>query len=188
MSGGWTIEVHMEIADATIMDSSNSGGRLEDTLHRAAETVLRDQGVQGAELSIILCSDERVQELNAEYRGVDRVTDVLSFAAREGQIEYLELPDEMAREMATELGDLFIAVPYARRQAETFGHSLDTEMTLLVVHGTLHLLGYDHYDTASTQIMWQIQERILASLLDVDLSRRMAAEAESSIENDTDLT
>jgi rRNA maturation RNase YbeY len=85
-------------------------------------------------LSVALVDDPAMQELNAQWRGKDRPTDVLAFAQREGE----------AQHDSTLLGDVVISIPTAARQAEKRGHSLDREITELMVHGILHLLGYDH--------------------------------------------
>lgn len=87
------------------------------------------------------------------------------------------MPPDLAAELEETLGDLIIAYPYAARQAARYGHSLAAELQLLVVHGCLHLLGYDH-DTPERQAeMWRVQGEILASLVDEDLTRRMEVEA-----------
>src|SRR5512141_671466 len=87
-----------------------------------------------ADLSIILADDARLHELNLNYLGVDAPTDVLSFPASETD------PETGARY----LGDILISVPRAQEQADAAGHDLAGEVQLLVVHGVLHLLGYDH--------------------------------------------
>lgn len=87
------------------------------------------------ELSVLLCADTTIHRLNAAHRGIDRPTDVLSFAMQEGEGI---LADD------TVLGDLVISVDTARRQALEHGHSLAQELRVLLVHGLLHLLGYDH--------------------------------------------
>lgn len=102
-------------------------------------------------LSVVLTSDEAVRALNQEYRGIDRPTDVLSFSAEAGG-----LPDD-----AGYLGDLVIAAPYLARQAAAEGHAFADELLLAVIHGTLHLLGYDHDTPANQEIMWAIQAEAL---------------------------
>ncbi len=93
-----------------------------------------------AELSIRVTTDDEIQRLNREYRGVDRPTDILSFSPETGDNIQAAAPPDMVRL----LGDVVLSLPTARRQAEELGHSLDMEMAWLTIHGTLQLLGYAH--------------------------------------------
>jgi len=102
-------------------------------LERSARAILADVGEVSAELSILFVGDQRMRGLNRRYRGMDRTTDVLAFAMREA-------PESSAGL----LGDVVIAVPTAARQAKEGQRSLDEELTVLLVHGILHLCGYDH--------------------------------------------
>jgi len=86
-------------------------------------------------LSVLFVGDRAMRTLNRRYRGKDKTTDVLSFSLREGAFSHVQ-PDV--------LGDIVIAVPTAARQAAEAGHSLGREIEFLLVHGLLHLLGYDH--------------------------------------------
>lgn len=113
----------------------------------------RENALPESGLSVVLVGDEAVRALNREYRGIDRPTDVLSFPAEAG-----ESPDD-----AGYLGDLVIAAPYLARQAEAEGHTFGDELLLAVIHGTLHLLGYDHDSLASQETMWTIQAEALAA-------------------------
>ena len=103
------------------------------------------------EFNLIFVTDEEIKRLNQTYRKIDRVTDVLSFA----------LCDDLENEMKNSLGDIFIAVDQARRQASEYGHSLKREMAFLAVHGYLHLLGYDHQTKEEEEQMFAKQEAIL---------------------------
>jgi probable rRNA maturation factor len=126
----------------------------------AAQTVLQQHGIDPAsEITVVVADDETIRKLNAEYRGVDSVTDVLSFPAD-------PLPLELAGEIddAPYLGDIVIAYPYATAQAASLGHAAVDSLTLLVAHGTLHLLGYDHDTPERRAEMWAAQERALTSL------------------------
>ena len=102
-------------------------------LDRLARAILSDVGEASAELGIMFVGDQRMRGLNRKYRGKDRTTDVLAFAMREA-------PDSSAGL----LGDVVIAVPTAVRQAKQGQRSLDEELAVLLVHGILHLCGYDH--------------------------------------------
>ncbi len=107
-------------------------------------------------LSVVIASDDFVRGLNQQYRGVDAPTDVLSFPADTPLIDSDDEPPY--------LGDLIIAYPYASAQASREGHMLDDSLALLVVHGALHLLGYDHDTDANRAEMWAAQEAALKQL------------------------
>ena len=140
----------------------------------AVQATLRACGRAGNVLSILVVDDDEVQRYNRLYRQQDAPTDVLSFAINEGSPFSADVPDTLAAEMDAELGDLLLAFPYASRQARHFGHSLSAELQLLVVHGTLHLLGYDHDTDARQAEMWRKQNQILSTLTAEDLAPRLA--------------
>ena len=148
--------------------------RVEEAwLAAAARATLRACGRNAFSLSILVVEDDELWRYNRFYRQQDAPTDVLSFAVQEGSQLSAEMPDALAAELDAELGDLLLAFPYASRQAERYGHSLAAELQLLVVHGTLHLLGYDH-DTETRQAeMWRKQTEILDSLTTEDLTPRL---------------
>lgn len=104
-------------------------------LGRTAEAVLSAARAETAELSLVLVSDRRMRVLNRCYRKKDRPTDVLAFPLREGRF---------SRFRGSLLGDVVISMPTAKRQAAALGHSLRDEVARLLIHGVLHLLGYDH--------------------------------------------
>lgn len=108
---------------------------------------------QDAYVSVVFVSQKRIQELNKQYRSVDAVTDVLSFAQHEGGIEY---QDE------EQLGDIFICFDKAMEQAREYDSSLDAEVELLFIHGLLHLLGFDHMDEDDKVTMRAMEEKILS--------------------------
>ena len=105
-------------------------------------------------VGIHFTTDEEIQALNAQYRGFDKPTDVLSFEAHEFDPET----------GATYLGDLILSVPTLKRQAASAKHPVETEMLLLITHGILHLLGYDHATPEEKEEMWSIQSEILAQI------------------------
>ena len=124
-------------------------------VNAAAET-LDYEGFDGhAEVSVTLCGDDRIHELNRDYRGVDRVTDVLSFP----------LFDEEEDGGVTPLGDIVIDVDRAVLQAGEYGHSVEREIAFLTVHSMLHLLGYDHEEgKAQESEMFAKQEAVLSRM------------------------
>lgn len=122
--------------------------------------VLEDQ--PDGELTMVITDNDQVQALNRTYRGLDEPTDVLSFAAQETFAEAEDVPFVSAPEAARYLGDIIIAYPYAAANAAALGRAAADEIALLAVHGTLHLLGYDHGSPAEEEVMWAHQTRILS--------------------------
>ncbi len=112
------------------------------------------------EVTVVVTSDEAVAELNLQYRDTDGPTDVLSFPAQDPTPGFVSAP-----EMAGYHGDIIIALPYTERQAAALNRPLRDELRLLAVHGTLHLLGYDHGEPDEEARMWAKQDAILAHLL-----------------------
>lgn len=105
--------------------------------------------------SIIFVDKQEIQRINFEYRNIDKVTDVISFALND---------NDMLNDMATdELGDIFICLDRAIEQAKDYGHSIEREVGFLSVHGYLHLLGYDHQTKEDEDKMFKRQEEILAN-------------------------
>ena len=111
--------------------------------------------VNNAEFNVIIIDNERIHEMNREYRGVDRETDVITFA--------LEDHTDIEFEDLRLLGDVYISIEKARSQAIEYGHSLKRELSFLTIHGLLHLLGYDHMDEDSEKEMFKLQDAILDS-------------------------
>lgn len=164
---GYTIEIQVDDSVTAEVDG--------DAIMAAVAATLRQEQIDTAALTVVITADEAVQALNRDFRGIDAPTDVLSFAAREEDDDApaLALPAEVAAELASYLGDLVIALPYSARQAENFGNSVTAELQLLAVHGTLHLLGYDHQEQADEDAMWALQEQILAEFGHGALARRV---------------
>lgn len=131
-------------------------------LLRVVEATLEHTGARGGEVTLVVAGDDLLQQLNRDYRGIDAPTDVLSFAAQEdaeGETLFVSAP-----EAANYLGDVIISFPTAQRQAAAVGQSVADELSLLAVHGVLHLLGYDHASAEEEADMWARQAQILASL------------------------
>jgi probable rRNA maturation factor len=124
-------------------------------LERAARITLDlESAPADADMTIVLTDDSQLHELNLEYLGVDAPTDVLSFPASESDPE-TGLPY---------LGDILISIPRAAQQAQAAGHSVEAEVQLLVVHGTLHLLGHDHAEAEEKTRMWNAQAEVMSRL------------------------
>ena len=114
---------------------------------------LEKENIKNAIFSVIFCDDEYIQKLNQKHRGIDKVTDVISFAIEDNaKIVYNDI---------RVLGDIFISIPQMKRQAIEYSHSEKRELSFLAVHGLLHLLGYDHKTTEDEKIMNALQEVIL---------------------------
>lgn len=126
----------------------------EELLRRAVETALQDHGADAAEISVTLLDDVAIQALNREHLDHDWVTDVVSFALWE--------------EGEPVLGDVYIGVAQACRQAREADVSLAEELVRLAVHGTLHVLGHDHPEdpkARASSAMYQLQERLVQEVL-----------------------
>lgn len=172
------IEIWLDVDEAYASEVDN------ERLASVVTATLDRLGVTDAEVGIAVSSDEEIQAYNRDYRGVDAPTDVLSFPAQESADEsgddspydtpYVtsEVPDELRAELDRHLGDILIAFPYAQRQAAHFGNSAADELLLLAVHGTMHLLGYDHVTPQDEAEMWALQEEILAAWGVKGLSQR----------------
>lgn len=124
-------------------------------LEKYIKYVSKRENIEDAIFNIIFVSNDKIHELNRDYRGVDRVTDVISFALEDGE----DLKEPGIRV----LGDVYIAVDVAYEQALTYGHSRLREVCFLATHGILHLLGYDHMTEEDEKIMFDKQKEILDS-------------------------
>ncbi len=155
---GEKIVVQIEAAAADDVDAAD--------LARAVAATLEAEGRPEGEVTLVVADDDAVAELNRAYLGVDGPTDVLSFPTQGPPVETTGAGATfvVAPEMADYLGDIIIALPYTRRQAATLGRSLRDELRLLAVHGTLHLLGYDHAEPDQEAAMWARQDAILGRL------------------------
>ncbi|MBE3646422.1 rRNA maturation RNase YbeY [Paenibacillus polymyxa] len=138
-------------------------------LNTLLEEAGKAEGVMDGEVALTFVNDDQIHELNRDYRGIDRPTDVLSFAMKETLDEELEIIYEPTEEnplndVPDVLGDIIISVQTAQAQSEEYGHSIEREIGFLFVHGFLHLLGYDHQDDASEAEMMGKQEAVLAQV------------------------
>jgi probable rRNA maturation factor len=134
-------------------------------LQRVLEKALISEDVPNTiEISLVITGQERIQELNRDYRGLDKPTDVLSFAmteqkAGEEQEAFLGPPDGIMH-----LGEVIISYPQAAIQAAENGHSIQREMAVLIVHGVLHILGYDHEKEEMEPAMKAREKEVLAEI------------------------
>lgn len=150
----WNSELEEEIPDLWI-------NKLNSILQHAGE----QEGIEEGEVALTFVNNETIRELNKDYRGLDKVTDVLSFAITENDEDEpaIHFNEEDWEEVPTGvlLGDIIISVPRALEQSQDYGHSLEREIGFLFVHGFLHLIGYDHQSEEDEKIMIAKQERIL---------------------------
>jgi probable rRNA maturation factor len=156
LDGEGRVEVDLQIAPAY-------GGMVApERLRAVAQTVVQHEGWTGtrpAELTLVITDDDGIQTLNRDFLGNDAPTDVLAFGALDDDGPFVAAP-----EAGGYLGDVIISYPRAVAQAQEHGQSTGQELDLLVVHGILHLLGYDHADDQEKAVMWAKQDAILAGL------------------------
>ena len=129
-------------------------------VQQTAQVTLEHESVPSdVSLSIVVTGDDEIQSLNSQFRGADTPTDVLSFGQQPTTRPFVHAPDEKPY-----LGDVILSFPRAQAQAAEQGHSIKEEIKLLVVHGILHLLGYDHATSEEEASMWAKQDAILSTL------------------------
>lgn len=114
---------------------------------------IKEERLKNIYFNVIIVDNEYIHKINKEYRGIDKATDVISFA----------LEDEKKENFSKKrlLGDIYISIDKAIEQSVEYNHSLERELSFLAVHGLLHLLGYDHQDKEQEKIMFEKQELIL---------------------------
>lgn len=143
----------------------------EDYIHRVIEKAMDYEDCPyEAEINVLITDNEQIQQINAQNRGIDAPTDVLSFP----MVEYEKPADFDALEDMWEvfhpetgellLGDIVLSVDKIKSQAEEYGHSIERELSFLVAHSMLHLFGYDHMEEEERAIMEQKQREILQQL------------------------
>lgn len=150
-------------------DKRNLGyAGVDKLLRRAAKAALKAEGVdEDCAISIMLTDDEGIHEINAQQRGIDRPTDVLSFPMNElvpGQFDGEECEYDFETEMIM-LGDMVISLERCAAQAEEYGHSFEREVSYLCVHSVLHLLGYDHVDEAEMKAQMRAREDAIMEVI-----------------------
>lgn len=127
-----------------------------DYLNGVINHTLEEMDAKESIFTIIFVTPEEIHELNKQYRGVDRVTDVISFA--------LEDAHDVSLSDVRVLGDIYICIDRMKEQAIEYGHSETRELSFLTVHGLLHLLGYDHQTKEDEEVMFGLQRKILSDL------------------------
>lgn len=124
-----------------------------DYLKKVIKRTLKQEKVKNAYFSVIFVGEEEIQRINREYRKIDKITDVISFAFEDNEdIVYNDI---------RVLGDIYICIPRMIEQANNYGHSIKRELSFLTIHGLLHLLGYDHMKKEEEKVMFDLQEWIL---------------------------
>ncbi len=173
---GLRLQLNLEVTPAR--------GEVPRALLRALISAALDQENLDApaEVSLTITDDERIQAMNRQYRHVDAPTDVLSFPLLSdddlaGAGDFVTAPDGLIH-----LGDVVVSLPRAREQAAEYGHPLKREVGYLVVHGVLHLLGYDHDTEADQRRMRQREEEVLAA---ADLARHARSVPSSTVPETT---
>ena len=111
-------------------------------------------------VSVSFVDNRYIHKINKKYRGIDRPTDVISFAFIDSEGDYDKV---LSSSGLVVLGDIYISVEKAKEQAEEYGHSLHRELSFLFVHGLLHLLGYDHMNKEDEEEMFSLQDEILSA-------------------------
>ena len=160
-------EIDMEIN--VLFDEGSDAYLDTGWLEGIAGVALAAQGIgDDVEMGLVIASQQRVQELNRTYRGQDKPTDVLAFAllpetGAEPDLSFTTPPDGVRH-----LGEVIISCPQAVRQAEERQHSLKREVAILVIHGVLHLLGYDHIESDEATLMSGRETEILR-IVEADL-------------------
>lgn len=145
------IDLHIDYLDET-----NSVQQEElDMIEKLFHSIVKMENLSGEmEVSVTFVDNEKIRELNRQYRNIDKPTDVLSFPLED---ETFESDEPMPRFF----GDIVISIPKAKQQALDYNHSFQRELAFLAVHGFLHLLGYDHQTEEEEKIMFQKQKEIL---------------------------
>ena len=119
-------------------------------------SAIKKEKLENVTFNLIIVDNEYIHDINKTYRGIDRETDVITFALEDE--DSIIVPDNVGRN----LGDIYISIDKARLQAEEYGHGLVRELSFLAVHGFYHLLGYDHMNEEEEKVMFGKQEEVLS--------------------------
>ena len=126
-----------------------------ETVEKVLLSAIKKEQLEDVTFNLIIVDNEYIHEIYKTYRGIDRETDVITFALEDE--DSIVVPDEVVRN----LGDIYISIDKARMQAEEYGHGLLRELSFLAVHGFYHLLGYDHMTEEDEKVMFKKQEEVL---------------------------
>ena len=126
-----------------------------EVVEKVLVSAINKEKLEDVTFNLIIVDNEYIHELNKNYRGIDRETDVITFALEDE--DSIVLPEEVERN----LGDIYISIDKAVSQAEEYGHGLLRELSFLAVHGFYHLLGYDHMNPDDEKVMFTKQEEVL---------------------------
>ena len=141
--------------EITVLNRTNENLDLYSNLFKkiscSAEKLLKLD--EDYEISVTFVRSRTIHTINRDYRGLDRPTDVISFAIQDDLEDF--------EEENKDLGDIFINIDYARKQAKEYGHSYEREICFLFTHGLLHCLGYDHMEEKDAEVMFKLQDEIL---------------------------
>jgi probable rRNA maturation factor len=156
----------MELSILNQQDKVSVPAAIEEMMGEIAKVTWEAMDRRGRpEVSIVLCDNARIKELNRDYRGIDESTDVLSFPQEElGEGEDVILQRSPELDELVVLGDVVISLEKAVEQAQSYGHSFEREVGFLLVHGLLHLLGMDHGTEEEQRHMREKEEQILTKL------------------------
>lgn len=147
------------------------GLRLKSLVRKAIKAALECEGfTTPAVVSVTFTDNEGIREINSQFRGIDRPTDVLSFPMYD--FSGGELPE---RGMDCELGDIVLSLERAHEQADEFGHSFERECAFLTVHSTLHLLGYDHVNSEEEDEEMRARQRVIMKKLKLEVAKENEA-------------
>jgi len=125
-----------------------------DKVKEVLEYAMKKEKLENTSFNIIIVDNNYIHELNKNYRGIDRETDVITFALEDDESLVVGSDERI-------LGDIYISIDKARSQAEEYGHSFMREICFLAVHGFYHLLGYDHMNEEEEKVMFGKQEEVL---------------------------
>lgn len=147
----------MEIFFSSEGLEDNVAQEYEHAITKALEVAAQIHQIKTiVQVSVSLVGDQEIQDINKDYRGIDKITDVISFALDEGEeFSIIDGPEESL------LGEIVICLPQTLRQAEEYGNSVERELCYLTVHGLLHLLGYDHMNEEDKTSMRVEEEKIM---------------------------
>jgi metalloprotein, YbeY/UPF0054 family len=131
--------------------------KIDETIQieKIIKHALEKEKLENVEFSIILVDNDKIKQINKEYRNIDKETDVISFALEDEEWGFI--PEKRV------LGDIYISIDKAKEQAKDYSHSLKRELCFLSIHGLLHLLGFDHMNEEDEKIMFAKQKEILDS-------------------------